>query len=71
MLCGRALLLQMLANGVPAPVVMKIGGQKKSPTMDIYLRLAGVHTNRATDCFKFVLNETSFGENVVNLGGRR
>ncbi|HAZ14965.1 MAG: hypothetical protein A2X86_21545 [Bdellovibrionales bacterium GWA2_49_15] len=32
----------MLANGVPAPVVMKIGGCKKSSTMDIYLRPAGV-----------------------------
>lgn len=58
---------QMLANGVPAPVVMKIGGWKKSSTMDIYLRLAGVDTKGATDCLQFEPSEISFGENVVNL----
>ncbi|GAB4017647.1 MAG: hypothetical protein Fur0010_18400 [Bdellovibrio sp.] len=58
---------QMLANGVPAPVVMKIGGWKKSSTMDIYLRLAGVDTKGATDCLQFVPGQISFGDNVVNL----
>lgn len=38
---------QMLANGVAVPVVMKIGGRKKTVTMDIYLRLAGVDTKGA------------------------
>ncbi len=58
---------QMLANGVPAAVVMKIGGWKKSSTMDIYLRLAGVDTKGATDCLQFVPDEINFGDNVVNL----
>lgn len=62
---------QMLANGVPAPIVMKIGGWKKSSTMDIYLRLAGVDTKGATDCLKFMPNEISFGGNVVNLFGSK
>lgn len=56
---------QMLANGVPAPVVMKIGGWKKSSTMDIYLRLAGVDTKGATDCLQFVPDEITFGDDKV------
>ncbi|PIP90945.1 MAG: hypothetical protein COW01_07495 [Bdellovibrionales bacterium CG12_big_fil_rev_8_21_14_0_65_38_15] len=62
---------QMLANGVPAPVVMKIGGWKKSATMDIYLRLAGVDTKGATDCLQFVPDQISFGDNVVNILSKR
>ena len=62
---------QMLASGVPAAVVMKIGGWKKSSTMDIYLRLAGVDTKGATDCLEFIPDDISFGENVVNLFGNR
>jgi len=58
---------QMLANGVPAPVVIKIGGWKKSSTMDIYLRLAGVDTKGATDCLQFIPEEICFGDNVINL----
>jgi integrase len=58
---------QMLANGVPAAVVMKIGGWKKSSTMDIYLRLAGVETKGATDSLGFMPNEISFGDNVVSI----
>lgn len=58
---------QMLANGVPAPVVMKIGGWKNTSTMDIYLRLAGVDTKGATECLGFVPAEIDFGENVLNL----
>jgi hypothetical protein len=57
----------MLANGVPAAVVMKIGGWKKSSTMDIYLRLAGVETKGATDSLGFMPNEISFGDNVVSI----
>lgn len=60
---------QMLANGVSAPIVMKIGGWKKSATMDIYLRLAGVDTKGATDCLHFVPEDIHFGENVVSLHG--
>ncbi len=62
---------QMLANGVSAPVVMKIGGWKKSATMDIYLRLAGVDTKGATDCLEFMPNDIAFGDNVVNLSDVR
>jgi integrase len=60
---------QMLANGVSAPIVMKIGGWKKSATMDIYLRLAGVDTKGATDCLHFVPEDINFGDNVVSLYG--
>lgn len=62
---------QMLANGVSSPVVMKIGGWKKSATMDIYLRLAGVDTKGATDCLKFSPDNISFGENIVRLADRK
>ncbi|MBD64195.1 MAG: hypothetical protein CME62_03255 [Halobacteriovoraceae bacterium] len=58
---------QMLANGVSAPIVMKIGGWKKSATMDIYLRLAGVDTKGATDCLEFIPSEISFGGNLVDF----
>lgn len=46
---------------------MKIGGWKKSVTMDIYLRLAGVDTKGATDCLQFVPEDISFGDNVVSI----
>ena len=59
----------MLASGVPAPVVMKIGGWKKSATMDIYLRMSGVDTKGATECLKFVPDKIDFGENVIKLFG--
>ena len=58
---------QMLVGGVPAPEVMKIGGWKKSSTMDIYLRFAGADTKGATDCLKFISDEISFGDNVIYL----
>lgn len=61
---------QMLANGISAPVVMKIGGWKNSKTMDIYLRLAGVDTKGATDCLQFIPNEISFSDNVVSISSR-
>jgi len=62
---------QMLANGVAAAVVMKIGGWKKMATMDIYLRLGGVDTKDATNCLEFMPQDISFGDNVVQLSGRR
>jgi len=58
---------QMLASGVSAPIVMKIGGWKKSSTMDIYLRLAGVDTKGATDCLEFMPTEINFADNVVSI----
>lgn len=58
---------QMLASGVSAPVVMKIGGWKKSSTMDIYLRLAGIDTKGATDCLEFIPSEINFADNVISI----
>lgn len=58
---------QMLASGVAAPVVMKIGGWKKSSTMDIYLRLSGVDTKGATECLEFIPSEINFADNVISI----
>ncbi len=58
---------QMLSNGISAPVVMKIGGWKRTSKMDIYLRLAGVDTNGATSCLEFTPQDISFGDNVVSI----
>jgi integrase len=51
---------QMLASGIPSPIVMKIGGWKKSSTMDIYLRLSGVDTIKILhqNIFRFELPKT-------------
>jgi hypothetical protein len=57
----------MLANGIPAPVVMKIGGWKKMATMDIYLRLAGVETKGANECLGSTPESIEFGNNVINF----
>ncbi|MFT6069969.1 MAG: integrase [Bacteriovoracaceae bacterium] len=58
---------QMLASGVPSPVVMKIGGWKNTKTMDIYLRLAGVDTKGATECLNFLSKESGISDNVVSF----
>ena len=58
---------QMLASGISAPIVMKIGGWKKMATMDIYLRLAGVDVKGATECLKFIPSQISFADNVVDF----
>ncbi|MBK23241.1 MAG: hypothetical protein CME70_04470 [Halobacteriovorax sp.] len=58
---------QMLASGVPSPVVMKIGGWKNTKTMDIYLRLAGVDTKGATECLNFLSEEPVLSGNVVSF----
>ena len=58
---------QMLASGVPAPIVMKIGGWKKSSTMDIYLRLSGVDTKGATECLGFIPTELNFADSVISI----
>jgi hydroxymethylglutaryl-CoA reductase len=57
----------MLSSGIPEPVVMKIGGWKRTSTMDIYLRLAGVETKGATDSLLFTPQDMNFGDNVVSL----
>jgi hypothetical protein len=43
---------QMVAKGVSAPIVMKIGG---------------VDTKGATDCLHFVPEDFNFGDNVVSI----
>ena len=58
---------QVLSNGVPAPIVMKIGGWKNTSTKDIYLRLAGVDTKGATECLGFTPDSIHFGDNVVSI----
>jgi integrase len=58
---------QMLTNGVPALIVMKIGGWKNTSTMDIYLRLAGVDTKGATECLGFTPQDINFGDNIVSI----
>lgn len=58
---------QMLANGVPAVTVMKIGAWKKMSTMDIYIRLAGVEVKGATDCLNFIPSKIDYSENVVSI----
>jgi hypothetical protein len=50
---------------------MKIGGWKKSSTMDIYLRLAGIETRGATDCLEFMPQNIAFGDNVIRLQDKR
>ncbi len=62
---------QMLSNGVPSPVVMKIGGWKKTATMDINLRLAGVDTKGATECLGFTPETIAFGDNVISIFNNR
>ena len=64
---GPALLLKYLRIEFPTLVVMKIGDWKKSATMDIYLRLAGVDTKGATDCLHFVPEDISFEDNAADL----
>jgi hypothetical protein len=46
---------------------MKIGGWKKSSTMDIYLRLAGVDTKEATECLEFIPSEINKAFNVISI----
>lgn len=58
---------QMLANGISSAIVMRIGGWKRSSTMDIYLRLAGVDVKGATECLDFIPEAKEMGENVVQL----
>ena len=58
---------QMLSNGEPAPIVMKIGGWKNTSTMDIYLRLAVVDTKGATECLGFTPDSINFGDKVVSI----
>ena len=58
---------QMLASGVSAPIVMKIGGWKKSSTMDIYLDLFEVDTKGATECLEFIPSEINKADNVISI----
>ena len=59
---------QMLASGVSAATVMRIGGWKRSSTMDIYLRLAGVDVKGATNSIQDIIPKgSSYRDNVISL----
>tara|TARA_B100000925_G_scaffold289873_1_gene273762 strand:- start:2730 stop:2876 length:147 start_codon:yes stop_codon:yes gene_type:complete len=45
----------MLASGVSAATVLRIGGWKRSSTMDIYLRLAGLDFKGATNSIQDII----------------
>ena len=58
----------MLASGVSAATVMRIGGWKRSSTMDIYLRLAGVDVKGATNSIQDIIPKgSSYRDNVISL----
>lgn len=60
----------MLAQGVPLTVVMKIVGHSKMSTTDEYNRLAGVGVKGSTNKLGYALPSLSEGSgNVVNLFG--
>ena len=58
---------QLLADGVEAAKVMKIGGWKDLKTMQIYMRLAGVDEKGATEVLRFLPSDFAVSEHVVKL----
>lgn len=58
---------QLLADGVEMTKVMKIGGWKDIKTMQIYLRLAGVDEQGATNGLRFLPSEEAVMGHVVDL----
>jgi integrase len=60
---------QLLRQGVPAAVVMKIAGWKDLKTMQRYIRLAGVEVAGATDSLQLLPPE-ELAANVVSLRPR-
>lgn len=60
---------QLLRNGVPAAMVMRICGWTELKTMQHYVRLAGIEIKGATDCLSFETPEETMGK-VVELFGR-
>jgi integrase len=58
---------QLIASGVPSTTVMKIGGWKDMKTMQIYVRLAGIDENGATETLKFIPTEQAVMEKIVSL----
>jgi len=60
----------MLAQGVPITIVMKIVGHSKMSTTDEYNRLAGVAVKGSTNKLGYNLpDEVTHSENVVSLFG--
>jgi len=62
---------QLIAGGVPATVVMKIGGWKDIKTMQRYIRMAGIDEAGATEALSFIPTEEAVMENVVALADFR
>lgn len=58
---------QLLADGVEMTKVMKIGGWKDIKTMQIYLRLAGIDEQGATDGLRFLPSDEAIMGHVVEL----
>jgi len=58
---------QLLADGVEMSKVMKIGGWKDIKTMQIYLRLAGVDEQGATNSLRFLPSDEAVMGHVVEL----
>jgi integrase len=58
---------QLLSQGTPSAVVMKICRFRDLKTMEIYLRVAGVDERGATDCLKLLPNDVEAMENVVSM----
>lgn len=61
---------QLIRNGVPPGVVMKICGWKELKTMQRYIRLAGIEIMGATDSLSFIRPKDAMGK-VVELFGSR
>jgi integrase len=57
---------QLLRNGIPAAMVMKICGWTELKTMQYYVRLAGIEISGATDNISFLTPEETMGK-VVGL----
>lgn len=55
----------LLSKGVPPAQVMKMGGWRDMKTMMIYMRMAGIDVQGATDCLNF--HQNSKKGQVINL----
>lgn len=58
---------QLISAGVPATVVMKIGGWKDIKTMQRYIRMAGIDERGATEVLNFIPTEEAVMEKVVSM----
>lgn len=60
---------QLLADGVSATRVMKIGGWKDMKTMQRYIRMAGIEEMGATESLVFLASDDAVMERVVDMFG--